>query len=75
VDQDAGQSLTFTLLNYTDIFLLEGTDSIATSASLDYERQSTYLLSVRCTDDGKDPESVSSNYKYNATVPMYVYLM
>lgn len=61
VDQDAGQTLTFTLLNYTDVFLLEGTDSIATFASLDYEHQSLYVLSVRCTDDGNEPESVSLN--------------
>lgn len=58
-DQDVGQILSFTLLNYTDVFMLKGDNSLATITSLDYEVQPIYAVSVKCTDDGGDPKFVS----------------
>ncbi|XP_061173276.1 protocadherin Fat 4-like [Saccostrea echinata] len=60
IDQDVGQTLIFTLLNNTDVFVLKGDNYIAVIPSLDYEQQSMYALSVRCRDDGEDSKSVDS---------------
>lgn len=58
-DEDVGQILSLTLLNYTDVFMLKGDDSLATITSLDYEVQPVYAISVKCSDDGGDPKFVS----------------
>lgn len=58
-DEDVGQILSFTLLNYTDVFMLKGDNSLATITSLDYEVQPVYAISVKCSDDGGDPKFVS----------------
>lgn len=58
-DEDVGQALSFTLLNYTDVFMLKGDNSLATITSLDYEVQPVYAISVKCSDDGGDPKFVS----------------
>lgn len=58
-DEDVGQALSFTLLNYTDVFMLKGDNSLATTTSLDYEVQPIYAISVKCSDDGGDPKFVS----------------
>lgn len=58
-DEDVGQTLSFTLLNYTDVFMLKGDNSLATIKSLDYEVQPVYAISVKCSDDGGDPKFVS----------------
>lgn len=58
-DEDAGQTMSFTLLNYTDVFMLKGDNSLATITSLDYEVQPVYAISVKCSDDGGDPKFVS----------------
>lgn len=58
-DEDVGQALSFTLLNYTDVFMLKGDNSLATITSLDYEVQPIYAISVKCSDDGGDPKFVS----------------
>lgn len=58
-DEDVGQTLSFTLLNYTDVFMLKGDNSVATITSLDYEVQPVYAISVKCSDDGGDPKFVS----------------
>lgn len=58
-DEDVGQILSFTLLNYTDVFMLKGDNSLATITSLDYEVQPIYAISVKCSDDGGDPNFVS----------------
>lgn len=58
-DEDVGQALSFTLLNYTDLFMLKGDNSLATITSLDYEVQPVYAISVKCSDDGGDPKFVS----------------
>lgn len=58
-DEDVGQTLSFTLLNYTDVFMLKGDNSFATITSLDYEVQPFYAISVKCSDDGGDPKFVS----------------
>lgn len=58
-DEDVRQTLSFTLLNYTDVFMLKGDNSLATIASLDYEVQPIYAISVKCSDDGRDPKFVS----------------
>lgn len=58
-DEDVGQALSFTLLNYTDVFVLKGDNSLATITSLDYEVQPVYAISVKCSDDGGDPKFVS----------------
>lgn len=58
-DEDVGQALSFTLLNYTDLFMLKGDNSLATITSLDYEVQPIYAISVKCSDDGGDPKFVS----------------
>lgn len=58
-DEDVGQILSFTLLNYSDVFMLKGDNSLATITSLDYEVQPVYAFSVKCSDDGGDPKFVS----------------
>lgn len=58
-DEDVGQTLSFTLLNYTDVFMLKGDNSLATITSLDYEVQPVRAISVKCSDDGGDPKFVS----------------
>ncbi|XP_062574138.1 protocadherin Fat 4-like [Saccostrea cucullata] len=60
VDQDIGQTLIFTLLNYTDVFVLRDDNSLAVILSLDYEQQAVYALSVRCRDDGEESKTVDS---------------
>lgn len=58
-DEDVGETLSFTLLNYTDVFMLKGDNSLATITSLDYEVQPVYAISVKCSDDGGDLKFVS----------------
>lgn len=58
-DEDVGQTLSFTLLNYTDVFMLKGDNSLATITSLDYEVQPVYAISVKCSDERGDPKFVS----------------
>lgn len=58
-DEDVWQTLSFTLLNYTGVFMLKGDNSLATTTSLDYEVQPVYAISVKCSDDGGDPKFVS----------------
>lgn len=58
-DEDVRQTLSFTLLNYTDLFMLKGDNSLATITNLDYEVQPVYAISVKCSDDGGDPKFVS----------------
>ena len=60
VEEDEGQTLTFTLLDNKEKFKIEEGNQLIQLVSLDYEAQNKYLITVQVTDDGDPEKSVSS---------------
>ncbi|XP_060077517.1 protocadherin Fat 4-like [Ylistrum balloti] len=60
VEEDAGQSVSYMLLDNKDLFELKSGSRLISKGVYDYEEVSSYNITVRATDNGKDPLSVDT---------------
>ncbi|XP_033733451.1 protocadherin Fat 4-like [Pecten maximus] len=60
VEEDAGQSVSYELLDSKDLFELKSGSKLFSKSVYDFEDISIYNVSVRATDDGEDPLSVDT---------------
>lgn len=60
IEEDVGQVVSYELLDSTDLFELTDDSALITKASFDQETIPTYNITVRATDNGVPPISVST---------------
>ncbi|KAL8601315.1 hypothetical protein ACOMHN_054609 [Nucella lapillus] len=56
-DEDVQDSVTFTLLNGSDVFSIEKGDKLVTQRTLNYEETQSVVIAIRASDNGRPPAS------------------